>query len=97
MPRTALLAAVVVLATAALGVLAQVGDAAPGVPSRATALGAPWLLAGFALGALWRRPIAGALAGGFALSGAPGLRVARRVAGRIDARRGAAGRGVRAG
>jgi hypothetical protein len=65
-----LLAAVVLLATAGLGVAAQVGDAAPGVPSRATALGAPWLLAGFALGALWRRPVAGALAGAVALSGA---------------------------
>jgi hypothetical protein len=68
--RTALLAGLVLLATVALGVAAQVGDAAPGIPSKATALGAPWLLAGFALGALWRRPLAGALAGAVALSGA---------------------------
>jgi Family of unknown function (DUF6518) len=68
--RTALLAALVLIVAAALGVLAQLGDAAPGVPSRATALGAPWLLAGFAVGALWKHPAGGALAGAVALSGA---------------------------
>jgi hypothetical protein len=67
--RHVLLAAAVLAATVGIGVAAQLGDAAPGVPTRATALGAPWLVAAFALGALWRRPLAGALAGGVALSG----------------------------
>ena len=69
MLRTVLPAAAVLAATVAIGVAAQLGDAAPGVPSRATALGAPWLVAAFGLGALWRRPLAGALAGAVALSG----------------------------
>jgi Family of unknown function (DUF6518) len=69
MQRSVLVAVVVAAAAVAIGVIAQLGDAAPGVPTRATALGAPWLVMAFALGALCRRSIGGALAGAVALSG----------------------------
>jgi hypothetical protein len=52
-----------------VGVAAQVGDAAPGVPGLATALGAPWLVAAFAAGAALRRPGPGVLAGAVLLCG----------------------------
>ena len=63
-------AVVALLAAAVLvGVAAQLGDAAPGVPALATALGAPWLVGAFAAGALLRRPLPGALAGAVLLCG----------------------------
>jgi len=49
-------AALVLLAAGVLGAVAQLGGALPLVPGRATALGAPWLVAAFAAGALLRRP-----------------------------------------
>jgi hypothetical protein len=68
MRQLAVVAAVVVAAVL-VGVAAQLGDAAPGVPGRATALGAPWLVAAFAVGALLRRPAPGALSGAVVLCG----------------------------
>lgn len=68
MRRTAIVAALLAAATL-VGVAAQLGDAAPGVPSRATALGAPWLVAAFATGALLRRPLPAALGGAVLLAG----------------------------
>ena len=68
MRRTAAVAAVL-LAAGLVGATAQLADAAPGVPSRATALGAPWLLAAFAAGALLRRPGVAALGGAVLLGG----------------------------
>jgi hypothetical protein len=67
--RPFLFAAAVLAAAVLVGVAAQLGDAAPGVPGRATALGAPWLVAAFAAGALVRRPAPGALAGAVLLCG----------------------------
>lgn len=62
--------ATTVLAAAVLvGAAAQLGDAAPGVSGWTTALGAPWLLAAFAAGALLARPVTGALGGAALLSG----------------------------
>lgn len=67
--RSIAVAIAVLLAAGLVGVAAQLGDLAPGVPGRATALGAPWLLAAFATGALLRRPAPGALAGAVLLCG----------------------------
>jgi hypothetical protein len=67
--RRIALAAAMLVAAALIGVAAQVGDALPGVPSRATALGAPWLVAAFAVGALLRRWGRGAAGGAVLLSG----------------------------
>jgi hypothetical protein len=64
-----LLVVAVLAAAAVVGVAAQLGAVLPGVPARATALGAPWLVAAFALGALLRRPLRGALGGAALLSG----------------------------
>ena len=61
-------AALVLLAAGALGVAGQLGGALPGVPSRATALGAPWLVAAFAAGALLRRPWRAAAGGAVLLA-----------------------------
>jgi hypothetical protein len=66
--RIAIVAALLAAATL-VGIAAQLGDAAPGVPSRATALGAPWLVAAFAAGALLRRPLPAALGGAVLLAG----------------------------
>ena len=63
-------AALVLLAAGALGVAGQLGGALPGVPSRATALGAPWLVAAFAAGALLRRPLRAAAGGAVLLAAA---------------------------
>jgi hypothetical protein len=67
--RSIALVAAVLAAAVLVGVAGQVGDAAPGVPGRATALGAPWLVAAFAAGALLRRPTAATLGGAVLLSG----------------------------
>jgi Family of unknown function (DUF6518) len=50
-----------------IGLAGQAGDQVPGAPAYITALGAPWMLLAFALGALCRKPLLGALAGGAAL------------------------------
>jgi hypothetical protein len=68
MPRLSLVLAVLTAAVI-VGVAAQVGDVVPGVPTRATALGAPWLVAAFGLGATLRRTAAGAAGGAVLLSG----------------------------
>jgi hypothetical protein len=67
--RTLALVAAVLAAAVLVGVVGQLGDAAPGVPGHATALGAPWLVAAFVIGALLRRPLPGALGGAVVLSG----------------------------
>jgi hypothetical protein len=67
--RRMVLAAAVLIAAGLVGIAAQLGEAAPGVPRHATALGAPWLIAAFAAGALLRRPLPGALGGAVLLSG----------------------------
>jgi hypothetical protein len=67
-PRLPLVAALLA-ATVLVGVAGQLADVAPGVPARATALGAPWLVAAFAAGALLRGPAAGALGGAVLLAG----------------------------
>jgi hypothetical protein len=51
----------------AIGLAGQAGDKVPGAPAYITALGAPWMLLAFSLGALARKPLLGALAGGAAL------------------------------
>jgi len=61
-------AALVLLAAGVLGAAAQLGGALPGVPQRATALGAPWLVAAFAAGALLRRPWRAAAGGAVLLA-----------------------------
>jgi hypothetical protein len=50
-----------------IGLLGQAGEKVPGAPAYITALGAPWMLLAFALGALARKPLLGALAGAAAL------------------------------
>src|SRR3954447_16327779 len=50
-----------------IGLAGQAGDRVPGFSMYVTALGAPWMLLAFALGALARKPLLGALAGGAAL------------------------------
>jgi hypothetical protein len=67
--RRIAIAAALLTAAALVGIAAQLGDAAPGVPSRATALGAPWLVAAFATGALLRGAPAAALGGAVLLAG----------------------------
>ena len=61
-------AALVLLAAGALGAVAQLGGGLPFVPGRATALGAPWLVAAFAAGALLRRPWRAAAGGAMLLA-----------------------------
>ena len=61
-------AALVLLAAGVLGAAAQLGGALPGVPQQATALGAPWLVAAFAAGALLRRPWRAAAGGAVLLA-----------------------------
>jgi hypothetical protein len=58
----------VLAGSAIIGVAAQLGDVAPGIPARATALGAPWLVAAFALGAVLRRTAVAAAGGALLLS-----------------------------
>jgi hypothetical protein len=61
--------AAIIGAAVLVGVAAQLGDEAPGIPSRLSALGAPWLVAAFGVGALLRRPLPGALGGAVLLAG----------------------------
>jgi hypothetical protein len=61
-------AALVLLAAGALGAVAQLGGGLPFVPGRATALGAPWLVAAFAAGALLQRPWRAAAGGAVLLA-----------------------------
>ena len=58
---------VVVACGVAIGLLGQAGDQVPGAPAYITALGAPWMLLAFALGALARKPLLGGIAGAAAL------------------------------
>jgi hypothetical protein len=69
MRRLPLMVVAVLAAAVVVGVAAQVGAVVPGVPRHATALGAPWLVAAFAVGALLRRPVAAAAGGAVLLSG----------------------------
>jgi hypothetical protein len=65
--RTWLGILVVVGCGVAIGLAGQAGDRVPGAPAYITALGAPWMLLAFVLGALARKPLLGAIAGGVAL------------------------------
>jgi uncharacterized protein DUF6518 len=68
MRRVPLVVVALLAAAVVVGVAAQVGAVVPGVPKRATALGAPWLVAAFAVGALLRRPVVAAAGGAVVLS-----------------------------
>jgi hypothetical protein len=57
----------VLIAGALLGGGVQVAEGVFGLPNAVSALGAPWLVSAFAVGALIRRPVAAAVAGALLL------------------------------
>jgi hypothetical protein len=71
----------VLIAGGVLGGGMQVAEPVFGLPNEVTALGAPWLVSAFAVGALVRRPVVAGLAGALLLSTGTALYYAALVVG----------------